>query len=63
MAAQVAMRQRDNSFRDELGRYTEPDRHDIDLRRKAVTALTAKMACVVHAVIKGGTDGAGGARV
>jgi transposase len=56
MAAQVAMRQRDNSFRDKLGRYTERDRHDADLRRKAVTALTAKMARVVHAVIKGGTE-------
>jgi transposase len=56
MAAQVAMRQRDNSFRDKLGRYTERDRHDADLRRKAVTALTAKMARVVHAVIKGGAE-------
>jgi transposase len=56
MAAQVAMRQRDNSFRDKLGRYTERDRHDADLRRKAMTALTAKMARVVHAVIKGGAE-------
>jgi Transposase IS116/IS110/IS902 family len=56
MAAQVAARQRDNSFRDKLGRYTERDRHDADLRRKAVTALTAKMARVVHAVIKGGAE-------
>jgi transposase len=56
MAAQVAARQRDNSFRDKLGRYTARDRHDADLRRKAVTALTAKMARVVHAVIKGGAE-------
>jgi transposase len=56
MAAQVAARQRDNSFRDKLGRYTARDRHDADLRRKAVTALTAKMARVVHAVIKGRTE-------
>jgi transposase len=56
MAAQVAARQRDNSFRDKLGLYTERDRHDADLRRKAVTALTAKMARVVHSVIKGGTE-------
>jgi transposase len=55
-AAQVAARQRDNSFRDKLGRYTERDRHDADLRRKAMTALTAKMARVVHAVIKGGAE-------
>jgi hypothetical protein len=45
-----------NSFRDKLGRYTARDRHDADLRRKAVTALTAKMARVVHAVIKGGAE-------
>jgi hypothetical protein len=56
MAAQVAMRQRDNGFRDKLGRYTKRDRHNADLRRKAVTALTAKMARVVHAVIKGGVE-------
>jgi hypothetical protein len=52
----LAARQRDNSFRDKLGRYTERDRHDADLRRKAMTALTAKMARVVHAVIKGGAE-------
>ena len=56
MAAQVAARQRDNSFRDKLGRYTARDRHDADLHRKAITALTAKMARVVHAVIKGRTE-------
>jgi transposase len=56
MAAQVAARQRDNSFRDKLGRYTARDRHDADLRRKAITALTAKMARVVHAVVKGRTE-------
>ena len=56
MAAQVAARQRDNSFRDKLGRYTARDRHDADLRREAVTALTAKMARVVHAVVKARTE-------
>ena len=55
MAAQVAARQRDNSFRDKLGRYTERDRADPDLRRKAMTALTVKMARVAHAVVKTGT--------
>jgi hypothetical protein len=56
MAAQVAMRQRANSFRDKLGRYTERDRRDADLLRMAVTALTAEISRVVHAVIKGGTE-------
>jgi transposase len=56
MAAQVASRQRDNSFRDKLGRYTARDRADADLRRKAMTALTAKMARVAHAVVKSGNE-------
>ncbi|KLK93356.1 hypothetical protein AA309_08395 [Microvirga vignae] len=56
MAAKVAARQRDNSFRDKLNRYAKRNRHDADLRQKAITALTAKMARVVHAAIKGGTE-------
>lgn len=56
MAAQVAARQRDNSFRDKLGRYTAGHADDPDRRRKAMTALTAKMARVAHAVIKTGTE-------
>ncbi|GEO18253.1 hypothetical protein MAE02_59490 [Microvirga aerophila] len=54
--AQVAARQRDNSFRDKLGRYIERDRYDADPRRKAMTALTAKMARAVHTVVKGGAE-------
>ena len=56
MAAQVAAGQRDNSFRDKLGRYTAGHADDADRRRKAVTALTARMARVVHAVVKTGTE-------
>jgi transposase len=56
MAAQVAIRQQENSFRDKFERYVARDRHDPDLRRKAFTAITAKMARVVHALIKGGAD-------
>jgi transposase len=56
MAAQVAARQRDNSFRDKLGRYMDGHGTDPDRRRKAMTALTAKMARVAHAVIKTGTE-------
>lgn len=52
VAAQVAIRQRENSFRDKFERYVARDRHDPDLRRKALTAVTAKMARVVHALIK-----------
>lgn len=56
MAAQVAVRQPDNSFRDKLGRYVAGHADDADRRRKAMTALTAKMARVAHAVVKTGTE-------
>ena len=56
MATQVAIRQPNNSFRDKLGRYVAGHADDPDRRRKAMTALTAKMARVVHAVIKTGTE-------
>ncbi len=56
MAAQIAVRQRENSFRDKFERSIAKERHSADLRRKAFVAVTAKMARVVHAVIKGGTD-------
>lgn len=56
MAAQVAIRQRDNSFRRKFERYTARDRDNTDLKRKALTAITAKMARTAHAVIKTGAD-------
>lgn len=56
VAAQVAIRQRDNSFRAKYERYIARDRDNADLRRKALTAITAKMARTAHAVIKSGSD-------
>lgn len=56
MAAQIAIRQRENSFRDKFERYIARDRHNADLRRKALVAVTAKMARVVHAIVKSGTE-------
>ena len=56
IAGQVAIRQRENSFRDKFERYVARDRHNADLKRKALTAITAKMARVIHAVIKTGAD-------
>jgi len=56
MAGQVAIRQKENSFRDKFERYIARDRDNPDLKRKALTAITAKMARVVHAVIKNGAD-------
>ena len=52
----MAIRQRENGFRDKFERYVAGDRHDADLRRKAFTAITAKMARVAYALIKGGAD-------
>jgi transposase len=56
LAAQVAIRQKENSFRDKFERYIARNRHNADLKRKALTAITAKMARVVHAVVKSGAD-------
>ncbi|MFB1024766.1 MAG: transposase, partial [Octadecabacter sp.] len=52
MAGQVAILQRANSFRFE--RYIAKDRHNTHLRRKAYTAIAAKMARTVHGIIKNG---------
>lgn len=54
MAGQVAIMQRANSFRDKFERYISKDRQNTHLRRKAYTAIAAKMARTVHAVIKSG---------
>lgn len=54
MAAQVAILQRTNSFRDKFERYITKDRQNTNLRRKASTAIAAKMARTVHAVVKNG---------
>lgn len=56
VAAQVAIRQRDNGFRSKYERYIAKDRDNADLKRKALTAITAKMARTAHAVIKSGSD-------
>ena len=56
MAGQVAIRQRENAFRDKYERYIAKDRCDPHLKRKALSAIAAKMARVTHAVIKSGTD-------
>jgi len=56
IAGQIAIRQRDNSFRDKFERYVAPDRTNPDLRRKALAAIAAKMARTAHAVIKSGVD-------
>lgn len=54
MAGQVAMLQRTNSFRDKFERYIAKDRQNTHLRRKAYSAIAAKMARTVHGIIKHG---------
>ncbi|WP_353628701.1 IS110 family transposase (plasmid) [Sulfitobacter sp. TCYB15] len=54
MAGQTAVLKRTNSFRDKFERYISKDRHNAHLRRKAYTAIAAKMARTVHAVVKNG---------
>jgi transposase len=56
IAAQVSIRQRDNSFRDKFERYIARDRDNSDLKRKALTAITAKVARTAHAIIRTGSD-------
>lgn len=56
MAGQVAVRQRENTFRDKYRRYIAKDPQNRDLKRKALTAVAAKMARVAHAIVTSETD-------
>lgn len=52
LAGTVAVRMRENSFREKYHRYIGSDPTDADLKRKALTAVMAKMARVAYAVVK-----------
>lgn len=54
LAAVIAIRHRENAFKDEYDRYIRSDPGNADLRRKASTAVAAKMALVVYSIIKSG---------
>lgn len=54
LASQAALLKPANGFRDKFERYVARDRNNPDLRRKAYTAIAAKMARTIHAVIKSG---------
>jgi len=54
MAGIVAVRMRENSFRDKYQRYIRSDPTDPDLKRKALTAVMAKMPRVAYAIVKTG---------
>lgn len=51
-AGRVAVRMRESSVRDKYERYIAPEPASADRRRKAYTAIAAKMARIAHAVIK-----------
>lgn len=52
LAAVVAIRTRENSFREKYDRYVSSNPKDPDLKRKALTAVAAKMARVAYGMIK-----------
>jgi transposase len=52
MAATVATRMTENSFRRKFDRYVESDPTNSDLKRKAYTACTAKMARTVYGLAR-----------
>jgi len=56
MAALRAVHMRENAFRDKYERYLRGDPLNADRKRKALTAVTAKMARVAYAVIKTNSD-------
>jgi transposase len=56
MAGTVAIRMRQNSFRRKFEDYIRPDPQNADRRRKGYTAVAAKMARVVYAVVTTGTE-------
>jgi hypothetical protein len=56
MAGLVAIHQRENVFRDEYERYLRATPFDADRKRKALTAVAAKMARVAFGIVKHGAD-------
>lgn len=51
-AATVAVRMRENSFRAKYERYIQSDPRNADRKRKALTAVAAKMARVAYGLVK-----------
>jgi len=56
IAATVAIRMKENTFRRKYQSYVKADPDNADLRRKAYTAVAVKMARVVYALIKTDAD-------
>ncbi len=56
LAATVAIRQRENTFRQKFEQYLRSQSDTADTRRKGVIAVAAKIARVAHALIKQGQN-------
>ena len=56
MAAQGAVRMRENTIRQKYARYIKSDPQNPDRKRKALCAVAATVAHVAHGLIKTGTD-------
>ena len=56
LAATVALRMRENTFRTKFENYIKRDPLNADLKRKAYTAVAAKMARVAYSVVKTQTN-------
>jgi transposase len=56
MAANGAVRMRQNTFREKYARYIKADPESPDRKRKALCAVAAKVARVAHGLIKTGSD-------
>lgn len=56
MAANRAVRMRQNTFREKYARYIKSDPQNPDRKRKALCAVAATVARVAHGLIKTGTD-------
>lgn len=56
MAATIAIRMRENPFRKKYENYIKEDPKNADIKRKAYTAVAAKMAKIAYTLIKNETD-------
>ena len=56
MAATIAIRMRENPFRKKYENRIKEDPKNADIKRKAYTAVAAKMAKIAYTVVKSETD-------
>lgn len=56
LAATIAIRMRENTFRKKFENYIKEDPKNDDLKRKGYTAVAVKMARVAYSLIKANTD-------